>query len=76
MPADALPTVEETLKHPAFPTAIYNLEPSQSGLLPVAKGRGGPFNVSWEIHGTGPMKLFVSTILGEQPVMMAPSCAS
>ena len=62
MPASPLPpiTVAETVKHPAFPTAVWNLEPAKKGLLPVAEGRGGPFNLSWEVHGTGPVKMLVS----------------
>jgi glycylpeptide N-tetradecanoyltransferase len=55
-----MPTVAETLKHPAFPTAIWNLSPTRTGKLPVAAGRGGPFNISWEVHGSGPIKILVS----------------
>lgn len=54
------PSIEEVSKSPAFPTAIWKLEPHQSGFLPVAAGRGGPLNISWEVHGDGPMKLIVS----------------
>ena len=53
------PSVEEISKSPAFPTAIWELEPHQKGLLPVAVGRGGPLNISWEIHGDGPIKFLV-----------------
>ncbi|KAM7207901.1 hypothetical protein V8F20_001695 [Naviculisporaceae sp. PSN 640] len=64
-PPPVLPTVAETLKHPAFPTAIWNLEPDKSGLTPVAEGRGGPLKISWEIHGHGPIKiLFVMGLAG------------
>ena len=55
-------TVAETLKNPAYPTATWDLEPDREGLLPLAEGRGGPFNVSWEIHGTGPIKIVVSRL--------------
>ncbi|KAI0894938.1 alpha/beta-hydrolase [Annulohypoxylon nitens] len=55
----AFPTVEEVSKSPAFPTAIWKLQPHQSGLLPVAAGRGGPLNISWEVHGGGPIKLIL-----------------
>ncbi|KAK3385382.1 Alpha/Beta hydrolase protein [Podospora didyma] len=61
-PLAVIPTVAETLAHPAFPTAIWNLEPDRKGLAPVAEGRGGPFNISWEIHGEGPIK--VTFIMG------------
>ncbi|KAL2133810.1 hypothetical protein VTI74DRAFT_1616 [Chaetomium olivicolor] len=63
-PGPRVPTVAETLKHPAFPTAIWNLEPDRKGLVPVAEGRGGPFNISWEIHGIGPIKLILIMGLG------------
>ncbi|KAK7746540.1 hypothetical protein SLS62_009403 [Diatrype stigma] len=58
------PTVEEITQDPAFPTAIWQLEPHQKGLLPVAVGRGGPLNISWEIHGEGPIKLLLINGLG------------
>ncbi|XP_044719691.1 alpha/beta hydrolase fold domain-containing protein [Hirsutella rhossiliensis] len=51
------PSVDETLKHPAYPGAVWALEPHQHGKLPVAKGRGGPINIAWEIHGDGPIKI-------------------
>ncbi|KAJ4292870.1 hypothetical protein N0V88_005528 [Collariella sp. IMI 366227] len=63
-PGPLVPSVAETLKHPAFPTAIWNLEPDRKGLVPVAKGRGGPINISWEIHGSGPVKLVLIMGLG------------
>jgi hypothetical protein len=28
-------------------------------MLPVASGRGGPFNICWEVHGSGDIKLVV-----------------
>lgn len=28
-------------------------------MFPVASKRGGPFTISWEVHGTGPIKLVV-----------------
>lgn len=52
------------MKHPAFPTATWNLKPTKSGRLPVAQGRGGPFKISWDIHGTGPVKLVFLMGLG------------
>ncbi|KAI1818250.1 Alpha/Beta hydrolase protein [Poronia punctata] len=33
-------------------------------MLPVAAGRGGPFNLHWEIHGRGPVKLTFISGLG------------
>ena len=55
VPRKKLPTVAETLKHPAYADAVWNLEATRSGHLPVAEGRGGPFGISWEIHGEGPV---------------------
>lgn len=62
---EIIPSVAEVLQHPAYPTAIWNLVPSQSGLAPVAHTRaGGPFNISYEIHGTGPIRLVFIMGLG------------
>ncbi|KAJ9150343.1 Alpha/beta-hydrolase [Pleurostoma richardsiae] len=61
---NTVPTIAEVMKHPAYPTAIWNLEPTQSGRLPVAEGRGGPFKLSWEIHGQGPVKIVLVMGLG------------
>ncbi|KAK1247255.1 hypothetical protein MKX07_002164 [Trichoderma sp. CBMAI-0711] len=51
------PTAEETIKHPAYPSVIWALEPHQKGVVEAAHGRGGPVKISWEIHGEGPTKL-------------------
>jgi len=51
------PTVAEVLAHPSYPQTLWNLTPTQSGRLPVAKDRGGPFNIEWEVHGKGDTKL-------------------
>ncbi|CAN8101034.1 unnamed protein product [Discula destructiva] len=59
-----LPSVSEVMKHPAFPTATWNLEPTKSGRLPVAQGRGGPLKIAWEIHGSGPIRLVFLMGLG------------
>jgi hypothetical protein len=53
------PTVAEILAHPSYPDTIWNLVPAQSGQLPVAAGRGGPFKIDWEVHGAGDIKLVV-----------------
>ncbi|CAG9988397.1 unnamed protein product [Clonostachys byssicola] len=59
------PTAEETLKHPAYPTTVWGLEPHQHGLFPAAKGRGGPINIAWEVHGSGPTKIvFIMGLAG------------
>lgn len=57
------PTAEETIKHPAYPSVIWALEPHQRGFVEAAHGRGGPVKISWEIHGEGPTKLVVCLAL-------------
>ncbi|KAK3937197.1 Alpha/Beta hydrolase protein [Diplogelasinospora grovesii] len=63
-PSPKMPTVTEVLQHPAFPGIVWNLIPDRSGLLPVAEGRGGPFKISWEVHGEGPIKIIFIMGLG------------
>ncbi|KAK4158715.1 hypothetical protein QBC43DRAFT_143537 [Cladorrhinum sp. PSN259] len=63
-PGPSIPTAAETLQHPAYSTAIWKLEPDKQGFVPVAEGRGGPFNIHWEIHGRGPIKLIFIMGLG------------
>lgn len=55
-------TSAQIVGHPAFQHAILNLPPTEEGTLAVAKGRGGPFNIAYEIHGTGPIHLVVSRL--------------
>lgn len=57
----AFPSGEETRKHHAYPATIWALEPDRKGKAAVAEGRGGPINIAWEIHGSGPMKIVVSS---------------
>lgn len=52
-------TAEELKRHPEYPTVYWDLKPTKKGTLPVAECRGGPFNISWEIHGEGPKKILV-----------------
>jgi hypothetical protein len=59
MTRDKPPTVAEILAHPSYPDTIFKLTPTQSGKLAVAAKRGGPFNIEWEIHGKGDIKLVV-----------------
>ena len=54
------PTAAEILRHPAFPTVIWDLPATSKGKVAVAKARGGPVNIAYEIHGTGPIRLVVS----------------
>jgi len=48
------------MAHPSFPTTVWRLQPTREGKLKVADGRGGPFDLSWEVHGKGETKLVVS----------------
>ncbi|TVY13553.1 3-oxoadipate enol-lactonase 2, partial [Lachnellula arida] len=51
------PKVAEILAHTSYPDTIWKLTPTQSGQLPVAATRGGPFKIDWEVHGKGDIKL-------------------
>jgi hypothetical protein len=70
------PTVKEILEHPTFPDAIWKLTPTQSGMLPVAAGRGGPFKIKWEVHGKGPIKLVVRLLPPEEEPLRRSSTAT
>lgn len=49
-------TSAEIVEHPAFKDVIWDLKPTTKGKCAVATGRGGPFNIAYEIHGTGPIR--------------------
>ncbi len=54
-------TAAEIVQHPAFKqNVIWDLKPTKKAKCSVAKGRGGPFNLMYEIHGTGPIHMIVS----------------
>ena len=54
-------SAEEVKRHPGFESTEWKLTPTKSGTCSVAEGRrGGPFNLWWEIHGTGDVKIVVS----------------
>ena len=67
------PSIEDTIKHPAYPTTIWALEPDKKGVIPAAVGRGGPINISWEIHGRGPIKMIVSPLTLSISISVFPS---
>ncbi|KAI9374616.1 Alpha/Beta hydrolase protein [Aspergillus egyptiacus] len=51
-------TAAEIVTHPAYKHTDWKLPPTTSAKCPVAqKRRGGPINLYYEIHGTGPIKL-------------------
>lgn len=52
-------TTAEIDQHPAFKTVIWHLKPTEKGKCPVARGRGGPDDIAYEIHGTGPITIVV-----------------
>ena len=49
--------LRELLAHPGMKDVIIPPIPSQAGLLQAAKGRGGPFNINYEVHGKGPIHI-------------------
>jgi hypothetical protein len=53
-------TAEQLRQHPEYNHTIWDLKPSQKGKFPVAKDRGGPINIAYEVHGTGDRHLVVS----------------
>ncbi|CAD6594382.1 MAG: hypothetical protein ASARMPREDX12_008758, partial [Alectoria sarmentosa] len=52
-------TAAELLKHPEYEHVTWDLKPAQKGKVAVAEGRGGPIQISYEVHGNGPTKLVV-----------------
>lgn len=50
----------EVQAHPEFPYTTWDLKPQSKGKLSVAKGRGGPLDIAWEVHGEGENKMVVS----------------
>lgn len=53
-------TAEELQKHPEYEHTIWKLQPDHQGKLAVAKDRGGPINIAYEVHGHGDRKIVVS----------------
>ena len=52
-------TAEEIKQHPEYQNVTWDLKPARKGRVSVAHGRGGPFELAYEIHGVGPLKLVV-----------------
>ncbi|KAK0263102.1 hypothetical protein LTR35_017622 [Friedmanniomyces endolithicus] len=48
---------DEVLQHPEFPHVNWALKPESKERIDVAAGRGGPFKISYELHGHGPKKI-------------------
>lgn len=53
-------TVEQLQKHPEYEHTIWKLTPDHEGKVTVAKDRGGPINIAYEVHGHGDRKIVVS----------------
>ncbi|KAF4631837.1 hypothetical protein G7Y89_g6290 [Cudoniella acicularis] len=66
------PSVADILAHPTYPDTIWDLTPTQKGQLAVAAGRGGPFNIDWEVHGHGDIKLVWIMGLGTNKALLIP----
>lgn len=50
-------TAAEVAAHPEYPHTNWVLEPTKRESIPVAAGRGGPLNITCELHGHGPNKI-------------------
>ena len=50
----------EIISYPGFQHVILDLPPTQKGVAVVAKDRGGPIKIAYELHGRGPRLLVVS----------------
>ncbi|OBT74649.1 hypothetical protein VF21_06408 [Pseudogymnoascus sp. 05NY08] len=53
-------TAAEVTALPGYSSVTWELQPTQEGKLKVAEGRGGPLNISWEVHGTGKTKVIAA----------------
>lgn len=53
----------EVQNYPEFPYITWDLKPNSMGKLSVAKNRGGPLDIAWEVHGKGENKMVVSVFL-------------
>ena len=52
-------TAAEIVQHPEFEHVTWDLPPTKKGKVAVAKGRGGPLDIAYEVHGHGPIHLLV-----------------
>nr|POE88340.1 hypothetical protein CFP56_11569 [Quercus suber] len=55
-------TADELQAHPEYPHVNWDLTAERKGRVEVAKGRGGPLKISYEVHGRGSKKLVVSPL--------------
>ena len=54
--------IPSILSHPSFPTVISLPPPARKGKAPVAKTRGGPFEIAWEVYGEGEVRVVVCIV--------------
>jgi len=59
-------SAEEVQQHPEFPHVNWDLKPEKREKIDVAKGRGGPFKLAYELHGRGAKKIAVCIPLPAQ----------
>ena len=52
-------TSAEIYKHPEYAHVAWDLPPTKEGKVAVAEDRGGPLQLSYELHGDGPRHLVV-----------------
>jgi hypothetical protein len=52
-------TAQEIISHPEFAYVNWNLAPTRKERIPIGRGRGGPFRIAYEIHGSGPIHTVV-----------------
>ena len=52
-------TAAEIAAHPEYPHVYWDLKPTKKDSIDVAKGRGGPLKLAYEVHGHGPRKIVV-----------------
>lgn len=60
-------TAAEIEAHPAYESVEWEFTPTKAGKCEVAQNRrGGPLNLYYEIHGSGPVKLVVRDALDDE----------
>ncbi|KAL9055583.1 MAG: hypothetical protein Q9162_003480 [Coniocarpon cinnabarinum] len=57
-------TAAELSAHPEFPHVIWDLQPKTTGRCPCGPGRGGPYDIFYELHGSGPEHILFIMGLG------------
>lgn len=50
-------TASEVQQHPEYPHVHWALKPTKADKIDVAAGRGGPFKLAYELHGSGKRKI-------------------